>query len=134
MEFLLLKHAKNNNSKSLQSFLPDKTLNQNKEQKQSLILPKIQIETVLTDAKITSFEKIYLVKPTRSSITLTLSRPQENTFCILKDISGSKKHSIVILTEDNDLLIDDVNKIELDEPYESLSLLFNKDENKFFIY
>lgn len=131
MEYVLLRHAKNN--KATQTFLSDKPINQNKETTKQVVLPKIQLETILTDYKVTSFEKIYLTKPTRADITLTLSKPLENTFIIIKDISGSKKYFTTIVCESN-LKIDDVDSIQLDNPYESVSLLYSKEDDKFYIY
>ena len=132
MEFVLLKRAKNNKPIS---FISEKPIgNQNKDEpKQGLLNPKIQLETILTDSKVTSYEKIYLTKPTRNDITLTLTKPSENTFIIIKDISGSKKYFTSVVCED-DLKIDDADMITLENAYESVSLLYSKEDDKFYIY
>lgn len=129
MEFVLLKHSKKSNQ-----FISNRVLDQNKvEQKQQLTIPKFEIETVLTDLKVTSYQKILLVKPSRNDLVITLTRPEENTFLIIKDISGSKKYSTIIELEDG-LKIDDAEKVQLDQPYESLSLLYTKENDRFYIY
>ncbi len=130
MEFVLLKHSRKSNQ-----FISSRSIDQNKvEQKQQqLIIPKFEIETILSDFKVTSYQKILLVKPSRNDLTITLTRPEENTFLIIKDISGSKKYSTIIELEDG-LKIDDAEKVQLDQPYESLSLLYTKENDRFLIY
>ena len=128
MEYILLKHSRNNNPKPAQ-FMIQKPI-----EKQSTSLPKINIETILTDFKVTSYPNILLVKPSRNDITVTLSKPDENIFIIIKDISASKKYHTTILCEDNEVKIDDAYNIILDEAFESLSLMYSTTDNKFYIY
>jgi len=131
MEFVLLKRAKNNKPITFVSEKP--IVNPKEEPKQVTIPPKIQLETILTDFKVTCYEKIYLTKPTRNDITLTLSKPSESTFIIIKDISGSKKYFTSVVCEDG-LKIDDADMLTLENPYESISLLYSKEDDKFYIY
>lgn len=132
MEFVLLKHSRKSNQ-----FISNRVLDQNKPsadtKQQQLTIPKFEIETILTDFKVTSYQKILLVKPSRNDLAITLTRPEENTFLIVKDISGSKKYVTTIELEDG-LTIDDADKLTLDQPYESLSLLYTKENDRFYIY
>ena len=132
MEFVLLKHSKKSNQ-----FISSRSIDQNKPsvetKQQQLTIPKFEIETILSDYKVNAYQKILLVKPSRSDLTITLTRPAENTFLIIKDISGSKKYSTIIELADG-LKIDDAEKVQLDQPYESLSLLYTKENDRFLIY
>lgn len=98
--------------------------------------PEFNLETVSVDYQVEKYPSVILSSPKRNDIIITLKKPinnQQTSFVVIKDISASKKYCTYINSEDG-VLIDNEKSLSLTEPYESVSLLYNFDDNKFYIY
>jgi hypothetical protein len=135
MEHILLRRAKLQNEKS---FIKQQSTTSNLPvQNVKYVPPRFEIKTANIDLTIVEYPNIILSNPKRDNVVITLSKPKKSdqpSFLIIKDISGSKKYTTTIKTDDENILIDDSISIQLDQPYESLSLLFSDEDNKFYIY
>lgn len=135
MESVLLKLSKSNKQQ-----LPTTLFTENRKPQSVINIvnnkPEFNLETVSNDYQVEKYPSVILSSPKRNDIIITLKRPinkEQTSFVVIKDISASKKYCTYINSEDG-VLIDNEKSLSLTEPYESVSLLYNFDDNKFYIY
>jgi hypothetical protein len=134
MESVLLKLSKSNKQ------IPTTLFTENRKPQSVINIvnnkPEFNLETVSIDYQVEKYPSVILSSPKRNDIIITLKRPvnnQQTSFVVIKDISASKKYCTHINCDEG-ILIDNEKSLSLSEPYESVSLLYNFDDGKFYIY
>ena len=125
MDFII-QHRK----KEIDNLNRQSTVKQVKQQTQSI--PQL---VSLTDADnvISKYNTVYIVKPFRNNMNITLKKPQQDmAWIMIKDIANSSKYTTTIVCDDKDVTFDNDSCLELNG-HDCISLKYSKELNKFLI-